>query len=131
MKIKKSETLENLAILGILTIAMAPFLHSQVLPAGTARIYGFGMYLLGDGRTAYIRHANVELWEDSFFDTLLAISETDEYGYYEFNIALSGSKNVYAKIYCESYIAYVTYGVFDSIYYYKTKSRKEWEEGTT
>lgn len=103
--------------------------QAQLSPA-VARIYGFANYRMNAQLSNPIRYAKVELWEDAIIDTRLAISETDDKGYYEFNIAIIGSKNVYAKVLCESYIVRVTHGIFDTVYSYKTLT-KVVSEGST
>jgi hypothetical protein len=113
----------------LVTVGMISIFHVKSLPAGIARVYGRSVYTVGTGEDP-IRRAKVELWEDAFIDTRIAISETDDTGYYEFNIAITGSKNVYAKIYCESYIAYVTHGVYGYTYSYKTSTQIAYEGGT-
>jgi len=105
--------------------------QAQLSPAGVARIYGFANYRVDAQLSNPIRRARVELWEDAFIDTKLAISQTNDGGYYEFNIAMTGSKNVYARIFCESYIVSVTYGVFDTVYSYKTPTKVVSEGSTT
>ncbi len=103
----------------------------QPSPSGIAKVYGYARYIDRDGKVKSIRRARVELWEDAIIDTRLAISQTNDEAYYEFNTALTGSKNVYAKILCESYIVSVTYGIFDTVYSYETPTRVASEGSTT
>ncbi len=102
----------------------------QPSPSGIAKVYGYTRYIDGDGKAKSIRRAKVELWEDALIDTRLAISQTDDEAYYEFNIALVGSKNVYAKIFCQSYIVFVTHGVFGDTYWDRTPTETVYEGGT-
>jgi hypothetical protein len=113
------------------TANIAPTLQLQPSPEGIAKIYGHARYIDRNGEIGYIRRARVELWEDTLIDTRLALSQTDDSGYYEFHVAMTGSKNVYAKILCQSYIVSVTYGIFDTVYSYKTPINIASEDSTT
>ena len=78
-------------------------LRAQIEPTGVARVYGYARYSESGGRVGYIRRARAELWEDAFIDARLAISQTDDYGYYEFNVAMTlfcrrGFNRIYWKI---------------------------------
>ncbi|MBU7026743.1 MAG: hypothetical protein HXS48_07350 [Theionarchaea archaeon] len=108
----------------------ASTIQAHLLPAGTARVYGYALYSENIGMNP-IRRAGIELWEDAFIDTRLATSETTDDGYYEFTISLTGSKNVYVKIYCESPIALVTDGIFNDPYWERTSTRTISEGSTT
>ena len=118
LKINPNRNLILLLLLFTFLLMMVA-LHAQSTPAGTARISGYAFYPR-EGGWKPIKHAKVELYEDSIIDTRIGTTITDVYGYYEFFITVTGSKNVYAKICCESMAARVTSGIFDSVYWDKT-----------
>lgn len=113
-----------------LEVNIVSALHTQPSPNGIAKVYGYAWYTESSGKVGFIRRAKVELWEISYVETRLAISETDGNGYYEFNINMIGSRDIYVRIYCESYIIYVTDGVYGNTYWGRTPARTI-SEGTT
>jgi hypothetical protein len=115
----------------LITMNMALTSQKQLSPSGVARVYGHAWYIKDNGEPGFSRRARVELWEDALIDRRLAISQTDDTGYYEFNIAMTGSKNVYAEVFCESYIVSVTYGIFDTVYSYTTPTKTAYEGSAT
>ena len=120
--------------MGLLLLLLSLSIVSGVAeetPSGIAKVYGYARYWESSEKIGYIRYARVELWEDTYIDNLLATTNTDLEGYYEFNISLTGSKNVYAKINCESFVAVVTYGLFDSRYWERTPTQTALEGETT
>ena len=113
----KTDKKSILILLLLFLLLMMVALHAQPTPTGTARISGYAFYPR-EGGWKPIKYANVELYEDSIIDTRIGTTTTDVNGYYEFYITVTGSKNVYAKIWCESMAARVTSGIFDSVYSY-------------
>jgi hypothetical protein len=130
-KMKKIYLALLLWLYGFMAINVVLALHLQASPTGTTRIYGYAWYLKEDGDIGHIRRAKVELWDIGYVETKLAISETNDGGYYEFNIGITGSRDVYAKIYCESYIVFVTQGVYGDTYFCRTPVKTTYEGGTT
>lgn len=128
LKIKTNR--KSILILLLLFFLLMMALHAQPTPAGTARIYGYAFYPR-EGGWKPIKHAKVELYEDSIIDTRIGTTTTDVDGYYEFYITVTGSKNVYAKIYCESMAARVTSGIFDSVYWDRTSTQTAYEGAAT
>lgn len=88
-------------LISLFLIRAMTTLQAQSVPTGTARTYGYAYYFEGSNRYP-IRFAKVELWEASFIDTKIGTTTTNMDGYYELTITLTGSKNVYAKVFCES-----------------------------
>jgi len=57
-----------------------------------------------------IRHAKVKIYNDGLIDTELGSGYTDDSGNYSFEIDVSGTRNVYVKIWTDSTAAKVTAG---------------------
>ncbi|HUV59147.1 MAG TPA: CARDB domain-containing protein [Desulfatiglandales bacterium] len=76
-----------------------------------------------DGTPKPIRYATVILYEDGLLrDTELARGNTDSNGYFSFTISMSGSKNVYVSVFCESSAARVGNSL-GSTYWVKTDTK--------
>jgi hypothetical protein len=105
--------------------------QEQPIPTGIAKVYGYARYKVNPQLSYPVRRAKVELWEIGYVETILAISETDYNGYYEFNMNMTGSRVVYVRIYSQSYIVNVVDGVYGGTYYHRTSVATIYEGSTT
>jgi len=96
-----------------------PSLPQTSIPQANTTVFGAFEYQTNDQRYHSVRFAKVELWEDMAFspDNLLGTTSTDQNGYYQFGIDISGSKKIYVKIWCENSIAKCTGGWPYNVYY--------------
>jgi hypothetical protein len=126
---RKCGNVPSLVIMSFFIIGMVALVGAQPTQKGTARVYGSAHYLVGS-HDYPIRLAKVELYEDSIIDTKIATTTTNDGGDYEFIVMFTGTKNVYARVCCESVVARVTGGILGNVYSYKTPTATAYEGGT-
>ncbi|MGD2248513.1 MAG: hypothetical protein PVF58_08900 [Candidatus Methanofastidiosia archaeon] len=129
LKIKKNKNLILILGFTFVLILVTVTIQAQSEPKGTAKIYGYASYSIGT-KDIPIKHARVNLYED-YSGMEIGTTTTNTDGYYEFYVTLLGSKDVYARIYCESMAARVTYGTSGSVYSYRTPTQTAFEGFTT
>lgn len=98
--------------------------YASISATNTVTITGRWMYMKDDGLLSPVRRARVRVYEEGIIDVEIGAGHTDDNGYYVFVINVSGSKNIYVKIECESVAAKVTDGnVFNISYWGRTPTK--------
>ena len=112
-----------------ITVSMVASFQTKSQEAGIATIRGYAFYWENVTTPKPIKRATVEIRDTA--GSVLGTGKTSDTGEYWIFIYLTGSKQVYAKILCESDAAIVKEGTSNNSYYYSTPVRTATEGYTT
>jgi hypothetical protein len=118
-KLRKIRIFMLICFFFLMVNSIIPISQAQPLPTGTATVYGRACYKISFIDIKPIRFARTELY-DASTNIRLGTCNTNNDGYYEFSIDITGSIFVYARIYSDSPIANVVHGTYERLYSFDT-----------